>query len=78
MEAKEMFEKLGYKLYQKSDKIIEYRTSEHLPYDRVNFSITLKSFNTVGKTGQCNPSYKSIYLPLANAIIQQMKELNWL
>ena len=41
------------------------------------FSLTLQSYNTTGKTGRNNPSFGSVYLPLAKAIIQQMKELGW-
>ena len=38
MNAKEMFEELGYKLVKKTDKVIEYKTSEyHGGFDRVSF-----------------------------------------
>ena len=74
-----MFEELGYKLVKKTDKVIEYKTSEyHGGFDRVSFSLTLQSYNTTGKTGRNNPSFGSVYLPLAKAIIQQMKELGWI
>jgi hypothetical protein len=77
MTAEQMFKDLNYNLTKKTDKTIEYKTNDYPPFDRVSFSITLKSYNTTGKTGQNNPSNGSVYLPLAKAIIQQMKELGW-
>ena len=79
MTAEEMFEALGYLQVKNTDKIIEYKKINFgVCYDRVSFSLTNKSYNTTGKTGQGNPSMGSVYLPVAKAITQQMKELGWL
>lgn len=81
MTAKEMFEELGYTLVKETKAVIEYKKkifSFGAAYDRVSFSLTSQSYNTTGKTGQGNPSYGSVYLPLAKAIIQKMKELGWI
>lgn len=79
MTADEEFEKIGYKLYKETKSIIEYRTTTSWgSYDRVSFSLTLQTVNTTGRTGQGNPSYGSLSLPLLNAIYDKLQELGWL
>lgn len=68
MNAKEMFESLGYK-YRKSDIIIEYSCFD----DCIAFWINSREFYA----SYCNEP-KDICVDEFKAIQQQMKELGWI
>ena len=75
MTAKEMFEKLGYKIFENSYWI--YLTKETTYYiDRISFIKNKKEIEIERFTGNKTLTKKISVLEL-KAINQQVKELNW-
>jgi len=91
MNAKTMFEKLGYKLIGTSS-LFQYRKEYNDAWDRLHYEdiifnnnlkgyITLAWYNELNDKGTFkNKSYDAIYITieLNKAIQQQIKELGWL
>lgn len=75
MEAKEMFEELGYELKKCDDKEIWYLNENTIPVKtNVTFIIPNKYF-CIYKQDICNPC---IDLKLLQAINKQIEELGWI
>ena len=67
MNAKEMFEELGYEIGETDEIIVEYWKNEK----NVCFWLVLKDINLFGNIA-------TVSIELHNAIHQQMKELGWI
>ena len=74
MTAKEMFEKLGYKL-NRDDNFIDYIQINKISNNQIRFYVKDKE---VKKEDFCTGFAKYISLEELQAINQQVKELGWL
>ena len=82
MTAKEMFEKLGYKLIQNDIYKIVYQDNwlDDGSHIRIEFDLQFKHFNPIftNKPYLKTDTFMDIDVPLFLAITQQMKELGWI
>ena len=71
MKAKDMFEKLGYKINRNNEKEISYYTQQGIGqgYRMINFHLKKKKIVPYNRV--------QIDMDLLKAINQQVKELNW-
>lgn len=80
MNAREMFEQLGYGVYRHKDSIVCFRQDENtnfiyeIVFDLVDEIYTTKSFGIVVSQDSTIP----VDLMLHKALHQQMKELGWI
>lgn len=67
MNAREMFEACGYKVYANSDKQICYTADERDQYKRVKFKLKPRKLTV----------HSDVTMALLKAIIAQCRELGW-
>lgn len=85
MTAKEMFEKLGYRLVEVFDPIneevytnvIQYEKFDGSFYWRIMFNTSTKLIHTSCELYNKTIDFTSIYLELLQAINKQVEELGW-
>jgi hypothetical protein len=78
MNAREMFEELGYTIKKDTKAILRYTTKPNYGYDIIDFSLTRKEYKLTGKTNQGNTHPRFCDVDKHQAITQQMKELGWI